>query len=312
MGPASPRRLSTASASAPRTGSCALIVQHCDRLARGDAKQARHLIEVVLWAIKHDVELHSAQDPEMLAGGELQLLMGAIGGMRNHQDSKRKSAAVQGGMKRRAQRGRLNGGPRPLGYRWEHDPDGDGRHLVIDEAEAVTVRRIYSEYVAGNGQRQIARGLIADGITAQRGGTWHQGTIAKILASPLYGGRIPFNDEVLAGEHEPIVDPSVWDEARQLREALKRTPGKGRGRYPTGQYLFRKGHLRCGTCGDAMVPTTKATRTPGRLYEAYSCFGRMRLGTDHCSQGPIRPALIDSAVWRSSSGSPSTSTPPGP
>src|SRR5271165_1103515 len=36
---------------------CALIVQHSDRLARGDAKQARHLIEVVLWALKHDVQL---------------------------------------------------------------------------------------------------------------------------------------------------------------------------------------------------------------------------------------------------------------
>src|ERR1700759_687505 len=42
-------------------GTCALIVQHSDRLARGDAKQARHLIEIVLWAIKTDVQLLSVQ-----------------------------------------------------------------------------------------------------------------------------------------------------------------------------------------------------------------------------------------------------------
>ena len=44
-------------------GSCALIVQRSDRLARGDGKQARSLVEIVLWAIKHDVELHSVMDP---------------------------------------------------------------------------------------------------------------------------------------------------------------------------------------------------------------------------------------------------------
>ena len=36
-----------------------LIVQHSDRLARGNAKQARHLVEIVTWAIKHDVTIRS-------------------------------------------------------------------------------------------------------------------------------------------------------------------------------------------------------------------------------------------------------------
>src|SRR5450755_1171652 len=51
-------------------GSCALICQHSDRLARGDAKQARHLVEVVLWGLKAGVELLSVQDPAILAGGD--------------------------------------------------------------------------------------------------------------------------------------------------------------------------------------------------------------------------------------------------
>jgi DNA invertase Pin-like site-specific DNA recombinase len=132
-------------------GTCALIVQHSDRLARGDAKQARHLIEIVVWAIKTDVQLLSVQDPEMLSGGEMGLLMGVIGGMRNHQDSKRKGLAVKGGIKRRAvDRRQFIGGRRPYGYR-HRDTTEDGRGtgpLVIEPREATVVRRIFDMYLA--------------------------------------------------------------------------------------------------------------------------------------------------------------------
>jgi DNA invertase Pin-like site-specific DNA recombinase len=38
---------------------CALVVQHSDRLARGDGKQARHLVEIALWALKADVTIRA-------------------------------------------------------------------------------------------------------------------------------------------------------------------------------------------------------------------------------------------------------------
>src|SRR3954451_17425020 len=50
--------LARAVAHAEREG-CALIVQHSDRLARGDARRARHLVEYALWAIKAGVTIHS-------------------------------------------------------------------------------------------------------------------------------------------------------------------------------------------------------------------------------------------------------------
>src|SRR4051794_10617594 len=37
---------------AERLAPCALIVQHSDRLARGDGKRAAHLVEHALWALK--------------------------------------------------------------------------------------------------------------------------------------------------------------------------------------------------------------------------------------------------------------------
>src|SRR5436190_367547 len=39
-----------------------LIVQHSDRLARGDGKAAMHLVEYALWALKEDVRIRSVQD----------------------------------------------------------------------------------------------------------------------------------------------------------------------------------------------------------------------------------------------------------
>jgi DNA invertase Pin-like site-specific DNA recombinase len=96
-------------------GEAALIVQHSDRLARGDGKSARHLVEIALWALKHDVTIRSVHDDHTFGD----LLYAVVTGQRNHEDSARKSKAVKAGLRRRAaDRGKLVGGPRPYGYRW--------------------------------------------------------------------------------------------------------------------------------------------------------------------------------------------------
>lgn len=40
----------------------ALVVQHSDRLARGDGRTSRHLVEYALRAKKHDITIYSVQD----------------------------------------------------------------------------------------------------------------------------------------------------------------------------------------------------------------------------------------------------------
>src|SRR4051812_11446613 len=49
---------------ASEEGECALVAQHSDRLARGDGRVAKHLVEYALWAIKHSVTIQPVQDPE--------------------------------------------------------------------------------------------------------------------------------------------------------------------------------------------------------------------------------------------------------
>jgi DNA invertase Pin-like site-specific DNA recombinase len=83
----------------------ALIVQHSDRLARGDARQARHLIEVYLWSLKAGVALRSVQGDSTFEN----LVMAVVMGERNTEDLRRKSEAVRAGLARRRKQGKFAG-----------------------------------------------------------------------------------------------------------------------------------------------------------------------------------------------------------
>jgi site-specific DNA recombinase len=269
-----------------------LVAQHTSRFARGNGNAPgapKALVELWHEWARCKVRGRLVENDLAMASSSA----AAAQGEADHNESKRKSKSVTKGLRRRARdRGLPNGGPRPFGYRW-----GEEGTLVIDPAEAEVIKRIHADYLAGKGQRQIARDLNTEFIKPLRGASWHQGTITNYLSNPLYAGRIRLNDDVYDGQHEAIIDPATWDKVDQLRRSLRRTSGKNAGRYPTGSHLFRKGHLRCGRCGEAMQAVTKPTRTPGRLYEVYACYGRNRHGTASCGQAPIQRRLIDTAVW---------------
>src|SRR4051794_8835080 len=180
--------LAAAQRRAEEEAPCALIVQHTDRLSRGDGVQAQHLGEVFFWATRNGVTIRSCQD-DLLADPRMGPLMAAVAGMRNNEDSRRKSEATRAGKKREATKGRPHGGIPPYGYRYEGRRE-DCR-LVPDAFETAIVRRIYAEYAAGESQLAILRGLNADGIPTKRGAArWAQGTLVAILRNPLYIGNV--------------------------------------------------------------------------------------------------------------------------
>jgi DNA invertase Pin-like site-specific DNA recombinase len=229
---------------------------------------------------------------ELRADDEADELLGVIGAITARRESREKAHRVRGGMRKRAERGLSTGGPSPYGYRYE---DG-GLVVVHDEAELV--RRIFTEYVGGKSQRQIARDLHRDGVRTKRGGRWSQAVVARVIANPLYKGSLRYCGEEHDGVHEAIIGGGLWDEAEQLRSALARTKGGGRGNVPKGRHLFRHGILRCGRCGEAMVPRTLRPRSKtGRWYEAYLCYGRIR-DREACDQPPVPREDIDGAFFR--------------
>ena len=266
-----------------------VIVQHSDRLARGDGKQARHLAELFFFTNRVGVTLRSVQDDSTFQNPVLAVVMGE----RNMEDSRRKSLAVKAGMERRRKRGLYNGGFTPYGYLHQRNKD-DERVLVIDKERAPWVRYIFERYLAGRSYVEIAEELEAKGAPPPKGGSlWAHFTIRKILLNPLYTGLIRGGGELVEGIHEAIIDSETWEKTAALLEAKART--YKRGRPSAGKHLFRKGFLKCGICEEDMGPITYRDR-PHPTDQIYRCQGRKR-HSHTCDMNNIYRADVDSAVY---------------
>lgn len=264
-----------------------VVIPKLDRLGRS-TMDLLSAIERVAAAGAAVVSIGEGIDTSTPVGKLTRTLLAAIAEFERDRLAERVAEVTEA----RARKGGWHGGPRPFGY--DYAPEGGG--LVEKPSEAVIVRRIFTAYIAGRSQRQIARNLNADGIRPKNGREWIQGTISKMLANPVYGGYVHLKGETYDGSHDAIVDPETWRKAEQMRRATVRSDG-GRGRTPTANHVLSGGLLRCG-CGAAMNAITKPTRTPGVRYEVYACSGRNQHGLDACQQQPVKRQLIDDAVWR--------------
>ncbi len=216
------------------------------------------------------------------------LLHAALLGERANTDSKAKSHWTRAGLRRAAAAGRYHGGRPPYGYRFEGRREE--RSLVSDPAQAAVVRRIYGAYRAGRGCHRVADDLNADSVQPPRAKKWDRSTIANILDSPVYIGRVPYNDEVFEGEHDPILDAELWQDVQTIRAARRESAARGEGRLPR-RHLLVHGVLRC-SCGAAMRP--RRWKHGRELGESYVCSAHDRRGSA-CAMPPLPRADVDEA-----------------
>jgi DNA invertase Pin-like site-specific DNA recombinase len=118
------------------------------------------------------------------------------------------------------QRGMWMGGTPPLGY------DPHQRTLVVNAAEAETVRHIYQRYVSLGSVRLLKRELDAAGIVGKRwtsagGRCWGgqalaRGALYLMLQNRLYRGEIVHKGKHYPGTHDAIIDETLWDQAQTL------------------------------------------------------------------------------------------------
>jgi len=128
-------------------------------------------------------------------------------------------------------KGMWMGGMPPLGYAVQD------RKLVIVEAEAEKVRRIFRRYAELGSVRLLQQELLACGITGKSwvsasGRCWggkpiSRGTLYLILRNRLYRGDVTHKDQAYRGEHQAIIDPALWDtvQARLADNAIERGTG---------------------------------------------------------------------------------------
>lgn len=146
----------------------------------------------------------------------------------------------------------------PYGYRIVD------KELVIEEAEAIIVKRIFSEYLGGKGLTAIANDLMIDEIPFKDGEIkWRHQTVSLILQNERYIGDMTlqktFREEALPyrqyrnkGElpkyyvkntHEPIIERIQYELANLLLQERGKHINRDYGKYP----LTRK--IKCGECG---------------------------------------------------------------
>ena len=156
------------------------------------------------------------------------------------------------------------GGTPPLGY------DVIDRKLVINEAEAAIVRRVFKEMLRIGSPTAIAAQLNAEGITTKawttQQGHVHVGRtidnkyIHLLLGNRMYLGEISHKGQWYAGEHPPLIDRGLWEHvhAEHSSPHAKKTP--------TASDALLRGFLY-NAAGERMCPTYTRKRT--KTYHYY-------------------------------------------
>ena len=212
------------------------------------------------------------------------------------------SAKTKAAKQTRAKQGMFLGSKAPYGY--QKDPE-DKHHLIIDEAVADIVCRIFTMAENGWGFFKIAKTLQAEGIPNPQSyadGThdtrWHITSVQKILQNPVYcgdlvqgrrGNRTMHGKQIQKPEsewiiventHEPLVDREQWDTVQKQIKSRKRS-------MKNGEVQMFAGLLYCADCGHALTYSQKK-RKDGTYHGAYSCWMYKTHGKEYCASHYIR------------------------
>ena len=129
-------------------------------------------------------------------------------------------------------KGMWMGGPVPIGY------DLDERRLVINHAEAKAVRHMFKRYTILKSVPQLVDELAADGYRTKprlyKGERivgnipFRAGSLTKLLHNPVYIGKVRHKDAIYDGEHDPIIDQSLFDKVQSIFATNRRDNALGK------------------------------------------------------------------------------------
>mgnify|MGYP000848725861 FL=1 len=209
----------------------------------------------------------------------------------------------------------------PFGY-WK---DKNTVQIKVDTEAAVTVQIIYSLYLQGCGQKEIARRLNAVGrktpaqLRAERCGRevrhthktrdgqflWTYASVKNILMEEAYtgvlvnhrreycGGKARAVNEADWLRHENfypvIIEKADWKQVQALLKQQARPAVNNRTKH---RYA---GLLTCQECGNVFSPMIRCWNGSRRV--EYVCRGYHRNGKGYCSSHRIHEEILDKAVW---------------
>ena len=151
-------------------------------------------------------------------------------------------------------------------YGYTKDEDGE---MIIDEADAAVIRRIFKDYLNGKGSYAIAKELETEKVPIIRNAEkWQDGVIKGILQNPVYAGDLllqktfttdvlPFQRKANKGQqpqyfiesnHEPIVTRQQAEAVREIYEYRRNQMGMDGSDKYQNRYAFSS-KIICGECG---------------------------------------------------------------
>ena len=208
----------------------------------------------------------------------------------------------------------------PFGY-WK---DRNTNTVKLHPEAAETVRMIYSLYLQGFGQKEIARRLNALGrktaaqLRAEQCGrevcaasktkdgryVWTYASVKNILVEEAYTGvLINHRSETNSGKakrleqaewyrHEnffpAIIQRDIWEKVQQKLKAQARPANGNKAKH---RYA---GLILCKECGSPFVPMIRYWNDKRRV--EYICKGYHRNGKSYCSSHRIHEEVLDAAV----------------
>lgn len=89
----------------------------------------------------------------------------------------------------------------PFGYKYTEDK----KSVVVNEAEAQTVKRIFALAQSGNTLTQIVNTLNGSGTMTRRGNEWTRASLHCILNNRFYLGELTHAGQTIKGNHTPII-----------------------------------------------------------------------------------------------------------
>lgn len=199
------------------------------------------------------------------------------------------------GHRETALKGLHNGGYPPFGY------DVIDQKYVINEVEAMYVRKMYTACLNGENYKEILEDLRAAGITGKRGKPMSYSSIYEILRNEKYTGVYIYTPEQnrsresqrikkdairLDGAIPQIIDREIWEGVQKIMSSRKNT-----GKTTKNEYLY-SGLIFC-KCGAPMHASTSRRTKNGHTYEykRYIC-------SKKCGAKSISSDKIDVAVFQ--------------
>jgi site-specific DNA recombinase len=189
------------------------------------------------------------------------------------------------------------GGMLPLGY------DVVERRLVHNPAEAEIVREMFTRFAALPSMATLVRELRTRGVASKawttakgverKGKLIDKGYVYKIFKNPVYIGIAAHKGQHFPGQHEAIIDQSVWDTVQALLQAgTAQVKGSSAPRDTKAPTLLRG--LLFSDGGRAFTPgwTVKGQK----YYRYYINTDAINLGKDACEVRRMPAGEIETVV----------------